>query len=534
MVRDDSDGMYSELPASRAARSARLRSTKARRSSRVTPLQTTGPPKAFSSARAPMVSATNSCAKCGMTARAVGPTSAPSGSTGSSRQPRTVRPSSAARQATCPTRAARSASSTGRNATPTAYSPTGGSSKSTSARSRASGIWVRMPAPSPEFGSEPAAPRWSRLCRAVRPRATMARDLRPRASATKATPHASLSFAGSYRPAAGGAAENGTAAGTAENGTEVRASAEVRTAGAERSDMFLPSSAGTRTRPRGRTATGRPGGQWWAAVVPGVRGCVCSRAPRTTRHRKPSGRVSVRRSSTGRHWPGSDEGWTRSGSLAGPSRRVHRRNTRRSRAVACRGASRSGVARRVGIGAISLVSGERVGRLGAVGRGGRCGGRCGAGGVGGRAVPRCGLRRPPGDDLAGPAALPDEVSDGQHPDDDRGEDVQAQAEEVLGGVDAQRLDVPAPEAVEGDVQGERPPVAEPEPPVGPDDDAGGDQVPHQFVEERGVVGGDVLVAGEAVGRVDHQRPGQVGGLAVEFLVEVVPQPADGLGDEQAR
>src|ERR687886_601065 len=85
MVRDDREGMYSELPASRAERSARLRSTNARRSRRVTPLRTTVPPKAFSSARAPIVSATNSCAECGMTAPAVGPMSAPSGSTGGPR-----------------------------------------------------------------------------------------------------------------------------------------------------------------------------------------------------------------------------------------------------------------------------------------------------------------------------------------------------------------------------------------------------------------------------------------------------------------
>ena len=43
-MRADSDGKYSELPASVAARSARLRSTKARRSSRVTPWQVTLPP----------------------------------------------------------------------------------------------------------------------------------------------------------------------------------------------------------------------------------------------------------------------------------------------------------------------------------------------------------------------------------------------------------------------------------------------------------------------------------------------------------
>ena len=197
MVREDSEAKYSELPASVAARSARLRSTKARRSSRVTPWVVVAPPKAVASARAAVASATNSWAKCGMTASAVGPMSAPSGSIGTSRQPRTTRPSSPARRATSATRSERSASSWGRKATPAAYSPAGGRSKSAVARSRASGTWVRMPAPSPEFGSEPAAPRWSRLCSAVRPMATIDRERRPWASATKATPQASCSLAGS-------------------------------------------------------------------------------------------------------------------------------------------------------------------------------------------------------------------------------------------------------------------------------------------------------------------------------------------------
>ena len=51
--------------------------------------------------------------------------------------------------------------------------PAAGSSKSTSARRNASGTWIRMPAPSPVFGSAPVAPRWSRLRRASRPLAMM-------------------------------------------------------------------------------------------------------------------------------------------------------------------------------------------------------------------------------------------------------------------------------------------------------------------------------------------------------------------------
>src|SRR3954466_10101812 len=63
----------------------------------------------------------------------------------------------------------------------------------------------------------------------------------PRTSATKATPQASLSFAGSYRPVAAGTAENGTAAG------------------AGGLDMSLPSSADARASERGHGRGRRPG-----------------------------------------------------------------------------------------------------------------------------------------------------------------------------------------------------------------------------------------------------------------------------------
>ena len=59
--------------------------------------------------------------------------------------------------------------SVGRKALPTAYAPCRGSRKSTSPRRKASGICSSMPAPSPVLGSEPVAPRWSRLRSASRP-----------------------------------------------------------------------------------------------------------------------------------------------------------------------------------------------------------------------------------------------------------------------------------------------------------------------------------------------------------------------------
>ena len=64
------------------------------------------------------------------------------------------------------------------------------------ARRSACGIWIRMPQPSPSFGSAPTAPRWSRLTRICRPFSRMSCDLRFFMSATKPTPQESCSLRG--------------------------------------------------------------------------------------------------------------------------------------------------------------------------------------------------------------------------------------------------------------------------------------------------------------------------------------------------
>ena len=92
--------------------------------------------------------ATNSCAMYGMQPSAVAPTSAPSGSTGTSRQPRTSSPSSAAMASICSRAAARAAGSCGRKQMPAAKvlqpSAVGaGSSKSTTSRSSSTGSWMQ-------------------------------------------------------------------------------------------------------------------------------------------------------------------------------------------------------------------------------------------------------------------------------------------------------------------------------------------------------------------------------------------------------
>ena len=93
---------------------------------------------------------------------------------------------------------ATASASPGRNAVPTAYAPRAGERRS---RRRRAGTRrapaCRMPAPSPELASAPAAPRWSRLRRAVSALATMSWLASPVRVATKATPHASCSWRGS-------------------------------------------------------------------------------------------------------------------------------------------------------------------------------------------------------------------------------------------------------------------------------------------------------------------------------------------------
>ena len=121
-----------------------------------------------------------------------------------------------------------------------------------------------------------------------------------------------------------------------------------------------------------------------------------------------------------------------------------------------------------------------------------------------------------------------------------GEHVEPHAEEVLGRVGAQQLDPQPPDAVADDVEREGPAVAEPEPAVGPDHERGGGEVPQQLVQEGRVEVAEhdrLVVDAEggpaAVPLVDLQRPRQVGGAAVELVVEPVAEPADRLGDEQA-
>ena len=66
----------------------------------------------------------------------------------------------------------------------------------------------------------------------------------------------------------------------------------------------------------------------------------------------------------------------------------------------------------------------------------------------------------------------------------------------------------------------------------PDQRQGQRHVPDQLVKERRLEEGEGRVPGRPVGERDLQPPGQAGRPAEQFLVEVVPDPAESLRDEQ--
>ena len=127
-----------------------------------------------------------------------------------------------------------------------------------------------------------------------------------------------------------------------------------------------------------------------------------------------------------------------------------------------------------------------------------------------------------------------------------GEHVDAGAEDMGRGVRAHQFDAESANAVARYVQREQAPVADPEPPVHGDEHDHHRDVPQQFVEERRVHhcddgpvrrARDQAGVGEAVGvdpLVDLQSPRHGGLAAVQFLVEVVAESTDGLGQQDRR
>ncbi len=100
-----------------------------------------------------------------------------------------------------------------------------------SSRNRVSGIWIRMPAPSPCSGSAPTAPRWSRFFRIFKALAERSSwVLLPLICAMKPTPQASCSLAGSYRPCSWGRSIS-YFLDTTHTGTHIPVAPDLQTAG---------------------------------------------------------------------------------------------------------------------------------------------------------------------------------------------------------------------------------------------------------------------------------------------------------------
>ena len=126
-----------------------------------------------------------------------------SGSTGTSRQPRTIMPLSVDDFSNVARTLAFKSSSFGKKHIATAYRRSLGRSMPfclATFRIKVSGIWIVMPAPSPVCGSAPAAPRCPRFTNTSSAWSMISRERSPEMFATIPTPHASCSNSGTYSP----------------------------------------------------------------------------------------------------------------------------------------------------------------------------------------------------------------------------------------------------------------------------------------------------------------------------------------------
>ena len=138
------------------------------------------------------------------------------------------------------------------------------------------------------------------------------------------------------------------------------------------------------------------------------------------------------------------------------------------------------------------------------------------------------------------------VDHGSDENESRSEHIDPDAGDMGGGVVAHQLDPEAANTVGGDVERKQPAVTEAVLAVDVEQEHEDQQVPQQFVEERRMHDGGHLAGRDAVERVhvddagritaieDLHAPGDGGLSAVEFLIEVVAQPADRLRQHDAR
>src|SRR5207244_1347829 len=123
----------------------------------------------------------------------------------------------------------------------------------------------------------------------------------------------------------------------------------------------------------------------------------------------------------------------------------------------------------------------------------------------------------------------------QHGEDENGDVAErtvAHAERVRQRADAQRLHPEPAGRVPGRAQHERPLAAEGEPPGRPDHPEAQGDLPHRLVQEGGLEGGVVLVAGYPVLGRDPHRPPPRRRRAVELLRPPVTQARDGQAERQ--
>src|SRR5690242_8928554 len=103
---------------------------------------------------------------------------------------------------------------------------------------------------------------------------------------------------------------------------------------------------------------------------------------------------------------------------------------------------------------------------------------------------------------------------------------------MVGRIDAEEfLEDPKPR-VAGHVKREQPRGPDPPMVAEPDEEAGEAEVPDQLVEESRLEGAEGHVTGRPVRGRDLESPGQARRPAEEFLVEVVADSADRLGNEK--
>src|ERR1022692_4227503 len=139
------------------------------------------------------------------------------------------------------------------------------------------------------------------------------------------------------------------------------------------------------------------------------------------------------------------------------------------------------------------------------------------------------------DDAVRPAFAPGQVQVGSRGGEHGGQDqlVDPQAENVMRGIDPQRLRQEPADRVSAGVQREGPVAGEQEPPDRVDHQQADEHVPDGLIEERGLEGGKVLVAPDAVFRGDLNPPGQRCRAAVELLAEPVAPAAGRLAEREA-